>query len=260
MYFVGDNGHRNFEVEEGESTPPYIRGRLKKSAKFWSGFCSSVVLSWILFGVCLEWNGKGEPKAAQFKNQPSAVAEHEFVSEAVIKLVKTGAAYKVSRKPHIISPLGVAYREIDPSKPLKKRLIFNGRYLNMHLVIPKFKYESISMVRDLLTPNGVMWYFDLTSGYHHVEINEAYQKYLGFEWEGEWYQYAVLPFGLAIAPYIFTILTRELAKKWRSKGAKLIMYIDDFIFFGAATIAGSLVHIIEERDRILKDLRNLVSL
>ena len=184
-----------------------------------------------MFGVSFEWNERGQPARAAFKNQATALKEKEFVSEAVQKLIATGAAYKVRKRPHIVSPIGVAYREVDPNKPLKKRLIFNGRYLNRHLVIPKFKYESLSMVRDLLVPSGYMWYFDLTAGYHHVDVHEDFHKYLGFEWEGEYYQYAVLPFGLAIAPYVFTRITRELSKKWRKRGARMISYIDDFIFF-----------------------------
>ena len=147
---IGESEHRNYEVEEGETVPPYIRGRLRKSANFWSTFCNSVVLSWILFGVCFEWNERGEPKAREFRNQPSALAEQEFVAESVHKLVQTGAAYKVSRKPHICSPLGVAYRETDPHKPLKKRLIFNGRYLNRHLVI-----RARPVMSAVITGNGI---------------------------------------------------------------------------------------------------------
>ena len=29
-----------------------------------------------------------------------------------------------------------------------------------------------------------MFSFDLKSGYHHVDIAELHQKYLGFEWDG----------------------------------------------------------------------------
>ena len=54
----------------------------------------------------------------------------------------------------------------------------------------------------------VMSSFDLKSGYHHVEIFQPHQTFLGFSWEfrGEtrFYVFTVLPFGLSVAPYIFT--------------------------------------------------------
>ena len=42
--------------------------------------------------------------------------------------------------------------------------------------------------------------FDLTSGYHHIEIHPEYHKFLDFEWTFEdgctrYFQFCVLPFG-----------------------------------------------------------------
>ncbi len=33
-----------------------------------------------------------------------------------------------------------------------------------------------------------MFTFDDVAGYHHVEIIEEFRKYLGFEWEGVYYE------------------------------------------------------------------------
>ena len=53
-----------------------------------------------------------------------------------------------------------------------------------------------------------MFSFDLKSGYHYVEIFQPHQTFLGFSWDfqGEtgFYIFTVLPFGLSVAPYIFT--------------------------------------------------------
>ncbi|KAK3233874.1 hypothetical protein CYMTET_55849 [Cymbomonas tetramitiformis] len=117
----------------------------------------------------------------------------------------------------------------------------------------KFKYEGLTMVRDLLDPDGYMWSFDFTSGYHHVELHPDSHQYVAFEWQGEFYCYAVLPFGLACAPYVFTRIGRELAKRWRQQGMKLIHYLDDFIFFGVP-IAGSLAVFLLQQATVLADL------
>ena len=51
--------------------------------------------------------------------------------------------------------------------------------------------------------------FDLTSGYHHIEIHPEHCKFLGFEWTVKdgctrYFQFCVLPYGLASACYVFT--------------------------------------------------------
>ena len=76
--------------------------------------------------------------------------------------------------------------------------------------------------------------FDLTSGYHHIEIHPEHRKFLGFEWTFEdgstrYFQFCVLPFGLASACYVFTKILRPFTKRWRGRGIKAIIYIDDGI-------------------------------
>ena len=41
--------------------------------------------------------------------------------------------------------------------------------------------------------------------------------------------FRVLPFGLSTACYVFTKLLRPLVKRWRSKGFRCAVYIDDGI-------------------------------
>ena len=62
--------------------------------------------------------------------------------------------------------------------------------------------------------------FDLTSGYHHIEIHPEHRKFLGFQWTFEngssrYFEFCVLPFGLALACYIFTKVLRPFTKRWR---------------------------------------------
>ena len=68
-----------------------------------------------------------------------------------------------------------------------------------------------------------MFSFDLKSGYHHIEIAEEHQTYLGFSWNlqgsqsSRYFVFAVLPFGLSTAPCIFTKCVRPLEKYCASK-------------------------------------------
>ena len=45
--------------------------------------------------------------------------------------------------------------------------------------------------------------------------------------------FRVLPFGLATAPFVFTKLLRSLVKRWRSRGLKTVLYVDDGICVAA---------------------------
>ena len=111
----------------------------------------------------------------------------------------------------------------------KKRLVVNLRHVNQFLWKRRFKYEDLRIAMMLFSPGELMFNFDLKSGYHHVEVAVNHRKYLGFEWDQHFYVFAVLPFGLASAPYVLTKLLRPLVRLWRAGGLKAIMYLDDGI-------------------------------
>lgn len=86
---------------------------------------------------------------------------------------------------------------VVPKKNGKLRLIHQLQRLNDQLHQPAhFKMEDLSVVAPQLQEDDLMMTLDLDQAYHHVEIHPAHRKYLGFEWEGRFYVWNVLPFGL----------------------------------------------------------------
>jgi hypothetical protein len=73
-------------------------------------------------------------------------------------------------------------------------------------------------------------------------------KYLRFVWEGKAYQFVSLPFGLSPAPYIFTMITKQLAIIARRRGLRLKMYLDDWLTLN------------QNEERCREDTHNLVVL
>eukprot|EP00731_Ephydatia_muelleri_P008531 Em0004g869a len=144
--------------------------------------------------------------------------------EAVSELVNGHFVEEVQEPTYICSPLSVVENSSG-----KKRLVVNLRHVNQFLCKRRFKYEDLRIAMMLFSPGELMFNFDLKSRYHHVEIAGHHRKYLGFEWDQHFYVFAVLPFGLASAPYLFTKLLRPLVRLWRSKGLKAVMYLDDGI-------------------------------
>nr|CAH7712578.1 unnamed protein product [Callosobruchus chinensis] len=60
----------------------------------------------------------------------------------------------------------------------------------------------------------------------------VYRKYLRFKFENSLYQFNCLPFGLNIAPFIFTKILKPLAKKLRLMGIMIVFYLNDILTIG----------------------------
>ena len=85
----------------------------------------------------------------------------------------------------------------------------------------------------MFTREDFLFKFGLKSGYHHLDIFEPHQRYLGFAWEvnsnPSCFVFTVMPFGLATACYAFTKLMWPLVKYWRGRGLHTVLYLDDGI-------------------------------
>ena len=224
----GELPEQCWEIQQDELQIVDVQGRLKQSFKFWSETlqASSAILEWIQVGYKLPLQYLPEPHSQS--NHTSALSHESFVTEAVSQLVANRCVKKVIEKPYICSPLSVVENAEG-----KLRLVLNLRYLNQCLNQVKFKYEDLRVALLMFTQEDFLFKFDLKSGYHHVDIFEPHQKYLGFAWEISnqinFYVFTVLPFGLATACYAFTKLMRPLVKCWRGRGLRAVVYLDDGI-------------------------------
>lgn len=113
----------------------------------------------------------------------------------------------------------------------KKRLILDLRYVNHFINKLRIKYDDWKIASLMFHKNGYMFSFDLKSGYHHVEIFQPHQTFLGFsrnfQGETQYHIFTVLPFGLSAAPYIFTKILRPLVGWWRANGIYIAVFLDD---------------------------------
>ena len=114
----------------------------------------------------------------------------------------------------------------------KWSLILNLKALNLYTEHQHFKMEDIRCVKDLLNRGDYMCKLDLKDAYLSIPITHSHQRYLKFAWQGTVYQYNVLPFGLATAPRAFTKLMKPALAYLRSKGVRLIAYLDDILIIG----------------------------
>ena len=118
------------------------------------------------------------PRSFHAKNNQSAYRHVAFVGEAIEKLLRNRFVDELSRPLHCCNPLTVADKG-------KLRLVLDLRHVNAYINLQKFKCENLRTVAELFYENDFFIRFDLTSGYHHIDIHPEHYKYLGFHWRFE---------------------------------------------------------------------------
>ncbi|KAM4748709.1 uncharacterized protein WCC33_006088 [Rhinophrynus dorsalis] len=109
------------------------------------------------------------------------------------------------------------------------RPVINLRALNGFVLYRHFKMEGIHCLRDLLLPSDWMVKIDLKDAYLTVPMAPTSQTFLRFFWNGQIWQFTCLPFGLSSAPWCFTKLLKPVVHFLRSRGVRMIIYLDDML-------------------------------
>lgn len=68
---------------------------------------------------------------------------------------------------------------------------------------------------------------DLKDAYVVVPIHKESRQFLSFRHHGEIFQYRSLPFGLSVAPRVFSKLMRFALTPLREQGIRIVYYLDD---------------------------------
>ena len=79
---------------------------------------------------------------------------------------------------------------------------------------------------------------DLKDAYFLVGVRESLCKFLRFSWNGRIFEFRCMAFGLAPAPRVFTKLMKVVVALLRKKGIRLVIYLDDLLFFSKTRKGG----------------------
>ncbi len=79
----------------------------------------------------------------------------------------------------------------------------------------------------------------------HIQVVQRHRKFLRFTFKGKAYQYKVLPFGLALAPRMFTKCMYAALAPLRLQGIQILNYLDDWLI-----LARSREQVIRHRDSL----------
>ena len=210
-----------------------VGGRLKLFKDFWrlrlraSRFVLNIVDGLSLPFVRPPPLRHPTPSSFTVLSQPD---QARVVDEEVASMLEKGAIRQVSPSLSYMSRLFLVTKKDGGFRP-----IINLKRLNkLYMIPPHFRMDTPSDVASLLRLGDWAATIDLKDAYFHVAVHHRFRRYLRFGWKGKIYEFLVLPFGICIAPFIFTKLTKPIAAFLRSLGIRCIFYLDDILVIGSS--------------------------
>ena len=209
-------------------TNPQVGGRLKNFVDRWSMLTKNPWVLQSVQGHYLEFK-LTPPTVPPSRGVSLSANQRDILNQEVHDLIQKRAIEEVDSKGGFYSPLFVV-----PKKDGGWRPIINLKRLNAYLKVSHFKMESIMSLRDTIYKGDHMMKIDLKDAYLTVPIVKHHRKFLRFQWQGRNYQFKTLPFGLATAPRTFTKLLAPVITELRSRGLRLIIYLDDILLMASS--------------------------
>ena len=182
------------------------------------------VLRMIAEGLRLPWADSARPEEFAKKEATVNPEDQDFVGQELQRLLESGAIVRDESCKHICRARVVVGK--------KKRLVVDLRPINRYLAVPKVRFDTLRVMRQIVRKGDGLVTFDLKDGYHALSIHEADQRFLAFRIRGETYRCVAMPFGLAAAPWAFTKLMKVPIAFWRARGIRCAAYLDDFLAAG----------------------------
>nr|XP_055041679.1 uncharacterized protein LOC129429181 [Misgurnus anguillicaudatus] len=132
------------------------------------------------------------------------------------------------------------------------RPILDLRILNMHLRKYSFKMLTHKVLCQSIRPNDWFVTIDLSDAYFHIDIYPSHRKFLRFAYRGTAYEFQTIPFGLSLAPRVFTKCVEAALFPLRDRGIRILSYIDDYLI-----CSSSREQAIKDAETVLNHLSDL---
>ncbi|MEE9220528.1 MAG: reverse transcriptase domain-containing protein [candidate division NC10 bacterium] len=109
------------------------------------------------------------------------------------------------------------------------RTVIDLSLLNKYIACPTFKMHTPASIIASLRNGQWVVSLDLKDAYFQIPIAPVSGKFLRIRWLDVTYQFTSLPFGLSIAPRLFTKLFAPLECYLNQQGMTASFYIDDWL-------------------------------
>ena len=118
---------------------------------------------------------------------------------------------------------------VFPKRDGGMRPILNLKPINDYLQNSHFKMESLRSIIQALQKGDWAVSLDLKDAYLQIPVFPPHRKFLRFCINGIHYQFRAMPFGIAIAPRVFTKIMAAVGGFLRSHQIHIYMYLDDWL-------------------------------
>ena len=157
---------------------------------------------------------------------PSSADAAEALQQEILSLLQKGAVEILSPP---VSPGFYGRLFCVPKASGGWRPVLDLSALNVFLQEVHFRMETPQSIRESIQPGDWAASIDLSDAYFHLLVHPRDRRYLRFQWGGQTYQFRSLPFGLSLAPWVFTRLVREYLLTLRAQGIRIRAYLDDWL-------------------------------
>ena len=121
-----------------------------------------------------------------------------------------------------------------PKKSGQYRPVLDLSTLNGYIRQIHFQMETPDKIRLSINPGDWATSLDLRDAYFHLLMHPSCHKFLRFVWRDVVYQFVALPFGLSLAPFIFSKVVKEFVGIQRTQGHRVRDYLDDWLILAAS--------------------------
>ena len=118
-----------------------------------------------------------------------------------------------------------------PWEPTGTRLILDVSALNEYITVPSFTMTNHATLRQRLIAPAWLVRLDLKDAYFHVPIRQNLHKFLALSCWGKLFFFRALSFGLAPAPWLFSVLMEAVLTYLRLEGIDILSYLDDLVLW-----------------------------
>lgn len=109
------------------------------------------------------------------------------------------------------------------------RPILDLRVLNEHLRKYTFRMLTHKTLCRSIRPGDWFTTIDLSDAYFHIAVYPPHRKYLRFAYQNTAYEFQTMPFGLSLAPRVFSKCVEAALSPLRNSGIRIFSYIDDYL-------------------------------
>ena len=164
-----------------------------------------------------------EPAKVQFPNHKSVQKHAEFVRQELQKALDKGVIkqWTFQEPPHVVNGLKIVEGRD------KNRMCINPMYINRFMRRDPVRYEKLQDMSELVEIGDYLTTSDDKSGYWQLSLHPDMWKYVGFEFEGQFYCFPMMPFGIMSACHTYTMLKQEIYRPLRQLGVRMTMLLDD---------------------------------